>query len=79
MSQTDEPCGRLDLGCNLGNAAGAAMGNAITELAESIMEMFGKVVASLGTVWVGIGTPNLTTTGGASDVTGVGPGRLLRS
>jgi hypothetical protein len=38
-------------------------------MATAVTEAFGKAVASLGTLWVRIGTPNLTGTGGTSSVT----------
>ncbi|MEK8229336.1 hypothetical protein NKG05_30675 [Oerskovia sp. M15] len=37
-------------------------------MATAVMEAFGKSVASLGTVWMLIGTPNLTG-GGSSTIT----------
>ncbi|MDA8438494.1 MAG: hypothetical protein M0Z51_06490 [Propionibacterium sp.] len=44
------------------------VGDAITNLANAVMEAYGKVAASLGTIWINIGTPNLTGTGGSSPV-----------
>lgn len=52
----------------LGDVAGAVVGDAIENLATAVSEAVGKAVAALGTLWVGIGTPNLTTTGGGSSV-----------
>lgn len=46
----------------------SAVGGAIENMATAVTEAFGKAVASLGTVWVNIGTPNLTGTGGTSSV-----------
>ncbi|MGW6132387.1 hypothetical protein ACWFNE_20370 [Cellulomonas sp. NPDC055163] len=37
-------------------------------MAKAVIEAVGRAVASLGTVWVNIGTPNLTSTGGWSSV-----------
>lgn len=48
--------------------ASNAIGDAIQNMANAVMEAFGKTVASLGTMWVTIGTPNLTSTGGGSAI-----------
>lgn len=61
-------CRLVDLGCHAGEAAKSALGDAISALATAVIEAVGRAVASLGTVWVNIGTPNLTSTGGASSV-----------
>lgn len=47
---------------------GGVMGDAIDNMANAVMEAFGKAVASLGTLWVNIGTPNLTGSGGSSSI-----------
>jgi hypothetical protein len=39
-------------------------GSAIDALADGVSEAVGKAVASVGTLWVKVGTPNLTTNGG---------------
>src|SRR5699024_2005269 len=44
----------------------AIVGDAIENMANAVMEAFGKAIASLGTVWVHVGTPNLTGDGGTS-------------
>lgn len=51
-----------------GEAASNAMSDAIENMANAVMEAFGKAIASLGTMWVHIGTPNLTGTGGSSPI-----------
>ncbi|MFC3690460.1 hypothetical protein [Aquipuribacter hungaricus] len=48
------------------------MGDAIENMAEAVTEAFGRTVASVGTLWVNIGTPNLTASGGSA--TSVAPG-----
>ncbi|MFS0700057.1 hypothetical protein AB6N24_08820 [Cellulomonas sp. 179-A 4D5 NHS] len=48
--------------------AKSAIGDAIENMAKAVIEAVGRAVASLGTVWVNIGTPNLTSTGGSSSV-----------
>jgi hypothetical protein len=77
MATAEEDCG-WSVSCNLGQAAGDAIGgaagavvqDAATNLAEQVVVAFGKLVGSLGTLWVNVGTPNLTNTGGASSVDG---------
>jgi hypothetical protein len=44
------------------------VGDAITNMANAVMEAYGRAAASLGTIWINIGTPNLTGTGGTSPV-----------
>ena len=51
-------CGLFDVGCNAENFVKSAIGDAIENFATAVVEAFGKTVASLGTVWVNIGTPN---------------------
>lgn len=59
-------CSWWEVGCNLGNWVESTVGDAIENMANAVVEAFGKAIASLGTVWVHIGTPNLTGTGGSS-------------
>lgn len=61
-------CGFFDAGCKLDNWVESTVGDAIENMANAIMEAFGKAIGSLGTVWVHIGTPNLTGTGGGSSI-----------
>lgn len=49
--------------CALKDGAKSVLGDAIANLANAVTEALGKAVASLGTIWVNIGTPNLTSTG----------------
>lgn len=51
-----------------GEVASNAMSDAIDNMANAVMEAFGKAIASLGTLWVRIGTPNLTGNGGSSSI-----------
>lgn len=46
----------------------STVGDAIDNMAQAVLEAVGRAVASLGTVWVNVGTPNLTSTGGSSSV-----------
>lgn len=62
-------CGFIDVGCKAEELAKSAIGDAIENMANAVLEAFGKAVASLGTLWVNVGTPNLTGSGGASSTT----------
>ncbi|PCC27063.1 hypothetical protein CIK76_18900, partial [Glutamicibacter sp. BW80] len=46
--------------CHMGDGIKNAVGDAITNVAGAVMEGFGQAIASLGTIWARIGTPNLT-------------------
>jgi len=61
-------CSFGDLACYGSNIASSALGNAIDNMAKAVQEAFGKAVASLGTIWVNIGTPNLTGSGSDSSL-----------
>ncbi|MGI8412368.1 MAG: hypothetical protein ACR2LV_05450, partial [Solirubrobacteraceae bacterium] len=51
----------------LGGVASGIAGDVISQVASAIASAVGKLVAALGTLWVRVGTPNLTlTSGGAS-------------
>lgn len=62
-------CSILDPGSCVEDLANSAIGNAIDNMAKAVQEAFGKAVASLGTIWVNIGTPNLTGSGSESSIT----------
>lgn len=42
------------------------IGDALTRVADATLEAYGKIVASLGSIWVKIGTPDLITGNGSS-------------
>ena len=50
----------------LSDAVGGVAGSVIDQLADAVTEAVGKAVASVGTLWVKVGTPNLTSTNGGS-------------
>ena len=62
-------CG-LNPVCHAGDlvtdVVGGVAGSAIDAFAEAVTEAVGKAVASVGTLWVKVGTPNLTTSNGGS-------------
>ncbi|MFS0795622.1 hypothetical protein [Microbacterium sp. 1P10AE] len=61
-------CSGFDPSCWANDWVSGAIGSAIEDLAKGVVEAYGKAVASLGTIWVNIGTPNLTGTGGSSSI-----------
>ncbi|PFG45150.1 hypothetical protein ATJ97_0072 [Georgenia soli] len=66
---TEKNCG-FDVLCHTGRAASSVVSDATDNLADQVMEAFASVIASLGTLWVNVGTPNLTNTGGTASVDG---------
>ena len=54
--------------CHIGEGVEAIIGSAIENMANAVMEAVGKALASLGTIWVHLGTPNLTGSGGPSSI-----------
>ena len=72
---TAQSCDVLDFGCKLADAAKSAVGDAIDNLAADVLEALGTSVAGLGTVWVNIGTPVLTGSGGSEAVPAGGAGQ----
>jgi hypothetical protein len=61
-------CGFLDIECKAKEWAASTIGDALTKTADAVLEAVGKAVASLGTMWVNIGTPTLTGGGGSAGV-----------
>lgn len=61
-------CSPLDFSCKAGELASSALGEGVQNLANAVLEMFGTAVASLGTIWLAVGTPNLTAGGAASPI-----------
>ena len=64
-------CEWYDPVCKAKEFAASTIGDALTKTADAVLEAVGKAVASLGTMWVNIGTPTLTGGGGSA---GVSPG-----
>lgn len=58
----------VNLLCHAEEAAGKAIGDNIKDMANAVMEAVGKAVGSLGTIWVNIGTPDLTDTSTSSSI-----------
>ena len=57
-------CGFGDVSCGVGNAVSAAVDDAITNLAKSIMDGLSQMVTTMSTFWVTTPTVNLTTEDG---------------
>lgn len=65
----DGECGLWDWGCHGSDLVKNALSGSIEDMAQAVMGAVANVIASLGTMWVNIGTPNLTGTGGGSSIT----------
>lgn len=63
-----QDCGVVDLICQGKNAAAGLVDDTIANMAKSVLDASTKAISSLGTMWVHIGTPNLTGTGGGSSL-----------
>ena len=71
MAAADEGCNgwsAFDINCHISEGAKAFASGGVEDLANAIAEGVGKMVATLGTIWVYVGTPNLTDTGGTVPV-----------
>ncbi len=64
----EQDCGFLSLNCTASDIAGNLAAGALEDAATKVSEGVGKMIASLGTIWVYIGTPNLTDTGDQTSV-----------
>ena len=62
------------LGDGIGNVVSKASNDAVQELANRVLEGFGKALASIGTMWVAVPTPVLTAGGGTTKVPTNHPG-----
>ncbi|WP_401000983.1 hypothetical protein [Agromyces sp. GXQ0307] len=65
-------CDPLDFICQgregVGNIISAAANDSLRELVNQVMEGWGKALASIGTLWVSVPTPILTSGSGAAEV-----------
>lgn len=53
-------CWPWEIKCNVEDVASGVMGDALDNMAAAVQEAVGYVIGSVGTMWVNIGTPNLT-------------------
>lgn len=74
----EEGCAPVDLFCVGGDAIGNVISNAsndaVQQLANSVLEGFGKALASIGTMWVAVPTPVLTAGDGTTRLPTNNPG-----
>ena len=56
----------------LGGIAGSAAGDIIGAVAKAIMQSLNQAIETVGTLWVNVGTPNLTSTAGGSQPSDAG-------
>lgn len=63
-----EDCGFFDLDCRAENMAAESFGKAIDNLANAAVDAFGRTIGSVSSVWVRLGTPDLTGGGGTSAI-----------
>lgn len=66
MDQNGKPCDWWNFGCQAGDFVNDRANNAIKEMAEAIADAVGNVIKTLGTFWVNVGTPSLTTVPGGT-------------
>ena len=62
------------LGQGVGNVVSQASNDAVQELTNQVLEGFGKVMATIGTMWVAVPTPVLTAGNATNDALGAPPG-----
>lgn len=66
MDQKGKPCDWWNFGCQAGDFVNDRANDAIKEMAEAIADAVGNVIKTLGTFWVNVGTPSLTTVPGGN-------------
>lgn len=66
MDQDGKPCDWWNFGCQAGDFVNDRANDAIKEMAEAIADAVGNVIKTLGTFWVNVGTPSLTTVPGGT-------------
>ena len=66
MDQNGKPCDWWNFGCQAGDFVNDRASDAIKDMAEAIADAVGNVIKTLGTFWVNVGTPNLTSAPGGS-------------
>ncbi|WP_340290471.1 hypothetical protein [Aquipuribacter hungaricus] len=70
-------CGLFDIDCQAEEVAAGIITDTLGRLAKAVGDAVGSVITSLSTLWVDIGTPNLTTSGNSpSDAVGFIQGSL---
>lgn len=59
-------CDFFDAGCHVGDLVNSVTGSALEDMAKEVVEGIGVVLSSLGTLWVYVGTPVLTSGAGGA-------------
>lgn len=63
----EETCKPWEIGCVVSDWANDRANDAVKDMATAIADAAGQTVKTLGTFWVNVGTPNLTSSLGGSD------------
>lgn len=63
VANPDEECAVWEIGCRTSDALAGVVGDGLDALAKAVGDAVGSVLIDLSTVWVDVGTPNLTTSG----------------
>jgi len=75
---TQTGCAPFDVACVVGNgidgAVSSAANDSVQQLANDVLQGFGKAIASIGTMWVAVPTPVLTAGSGTTKSLGTPPG-----
>jgi hypothetical protein len=75
---TPPGCAWWDVVCQgkstIGGAVSAAANDSVQQLANDVLQGFGKAIASIGTMWVAVPTPVLTAGAGTTKALGTPPG-----
>ena len=66
MDQNGKPCDWWNFSCQAGDFVNDRANDAIKDMAQAIADAVGNVIKTLGTFWVNVGTPSLTTVPGGS-------------
>ena len=66
MDQNGNPCDWWNFGCQAGDFVTDRANDAVKEMADAIADAVGNVVKTLGTFWVNVGTPAITSAPGGS-------------
>jgi len=66
MDQNGNPCDWWNFGCQAGDFVTDRANDTVKEMADAIADAVGNVVKTLGTFWVNVGTPALTSAAGGS-------------
>jgi type IV secretion system protein TrbL len=78
MASAEEECAWWQWGCKAGEAIGGVISDGandgLREIAQQVLEGFGKAMASIGTMWVSVPTPLLTSGEPSIAATGAPPG-----